>query len=593
MKKVLLVKLMILILLFAMLAGCTGGEQTTGNDIKQDVKNPDTFVHATKGVETLDNHLMSSVDATGVSQNVHDSLLAGEVGEDIEPSLSVEVPSEDNNLINIKENGKVTIEFPLREGVKFHNGDILTPEDVKYTFMRGIVSGRFFEISGSLIGKANYKDLVEEIGEDKAFEKLDTAIAVKNNSVVFNLIEPFQVFLDITADNGRRFGIMNKSWCIENGAWDGTKENIEEIISLTVEDSPLHDKMMGTGPFKFSSWDPDERLVLERFDDYWKGPAQVERVVRRVVPDDDTAVLLLQQGDVDFADLTKPDLKRIEGREGVKVIKDVPAAQLIKINFNFDIQGDRYRGSGELGDGIPADFFSDLDLRRAFAHSFDHDTFVDDVLLGAGKTPYGPVLVDFPTANPENPRYELDLEKAEKYFKKAWNGEVWEKGFKFTIPYSADCYHRPYALEILKDGLRQINPEFKIELASMPWSSYLGAWQDRIMPISVIGILPRYDHPYYSLSHHMYSRGTYPPLQGYVEMAEEKYDPLIKELGRTLDEERIEELSHELQRLAYEDAHSIFHYQVVAQFAMRDWIQGYQQSPFPAVVDYYHISKGY
>lgn len=557
------------------------------------IKNPDTFVEATRNsIETLDPHFMLSSATTCIAYNVYDSLLSSKADGSLEPLLATQVPSLENKLITILEDGKTTITFPIREGVKFHNGAVLTPEDIKYTFTRGIIVGAKTNLSQPLTGKGSFKGLIEEVGLEKAYSILDAAITVDQHSVTFHLTKTFAPFLEIIADNGMSYGIMNKEWCVTQGAWPGTAESLAAHVDMTIDKDPLHDKMMGTGPFKVHSWLKGDRLILDRFDDYWRGPAQMKRVVRQVITDNAVSVQYLQRGDVDFFCLSLPDLQQVEGYEGIRVVKGIPSSQLIKINFNFDIQQEKYLGSGTLGsDGTPSDFFSDLDVRKGFSYAFDYETFVDDVLMGTGKKPYGPVLIGFPTANPENPQYTFDIDKATAHLKKAMAGQVWEKGFKLTIPYSAGSTHRQRALEILKANLKQINPKFKLELTSLPWAAYVGTINDRSIPMSIFGILPKYRHPYAALSYHMRSDDFYAGAEGYAELARTKYDPLIEELAGTFDTDKTKELSQELQRMSYEDALAIFHYQVIGQVAMRDWVKGYSTQPFPFLVDYYDLHK--
>jgi peptide/nickel transport system substrate-binding protein len=558
-----------------------------------EVKNPDTFVETTRNsIETLDLNFMVSTATTCIAYNVYDALLSNKPGRGVEPSLATVVPTIENNLIKIQENGDTTITFPIRGGVKFHNGALLRPEDVKYTMTRGIIVGAESTLCMPLTGEGTFNKLVEKVGLEKAYNIIDEAITVEGDNVTFHLKKTFSPFLDIIADNGRAFGIMNKAWCVEQGAWPGTFESVKDHISLTADKNVLHDKMMGTGPFKLQSWEKGERLILERFDDYWQGPAKISRVVRWVITDDAVALQYLQKGDVDFAALSLTDIQQVDGYPGITVIKDIPSSQLIKMNFNFDIQRDKYLGSGELGDdGTPSDFFNDLDVRKGFSYAFDYQTFIDDVLLGAGRKPYGPVLIGFPTANPDNLQYSFDLEKAKEHLKRARNGEVWEKGFKLTVPYSAGSTHRQRALEILQANLKKINPKFKLVLTSLPWAAYVGSINDSEMPISIFGILPSYRHPYAALSYHMHSGDFYATKMGYSALAQEKYDPLLKEMTATFDDLQVKELSYKLQSLSSEDALAIFHYQVLGQVAMRDWIKGYTVQPFPFLVDYYQIAK--
>lgn len=87
-------------------------------------------------------------------------------------------------------------------------------------------------------------------------------------------------------------------------------------------------------------------------------------------------------------------------------------------------------GSGKLdGEGIPADFFSDINVRKAFMHAFDRDLYREDVLQNIDSVPSNPNVVGLPYAI-DVPVYEYDLEKAADYMKKAWGGEVWKKASK-------------------------------------------------------------------------------------------------------------------------------------------------------------------
>jgi len=571
-----------------------------GGAMAQSVNSPGTFIKATiNSVETLDPQFMLSSATTELSFNVYDSLLDHPQGdlETLIPGLASVVPTADNGLIVVAENGTTYITFPIRTGVKFHNGAVLTPEDVAYTFKRALlVGGQASSINmlcQNLLGKASFSDLVDEVGYDAAYAQLDAMVTVADNSVTFKLPKPFVPFLGILADGGSGTGILNKAWCIEQGCWPGTKETGQAHMNKTMEDDPLFGAMNGTGPFMLASWEPMERVVLERFDGYWQGAPALERVIRRIVEDTQTAILMLKNGDVDFTTVDVADLPQVQGAEGVTVLDNLPSTWLMKINFVMDIAANSsFIGNGTLGDGgIPTDFFSDLDLRKAFQYSFDWDTYINEVFLGAALKPYGPVLIGFPTANPDNPQYYFDLTKAEEYFRKAWGGEVWEKGFHFTAVYSTGSTHRQRALEILKHGVESLNPKFRIDLASLPWAAHVAAIQNKQLPFSLFGMLPDVFDPYLPLFEHMHSAGGYANWSGYVELAKREFDPLIDELGSNYDPDRRRELSYELQRLDYEYSLSIFHFQAVEHVAMRDWVDGYYVGPFPFNLDFYALSK--
>jgi len=568
----------------------------------QSITNPDTFVKvAIHTIESLDPQFHTGSTSAEITGNICDTLFDHVEGDinTVAPALATVVPTIENGLITEAADGTTFIVCPIREGVKFHNGAVLTPEDVEYTFERAALVGGIYTtlsmIYKPLLGMGVFSDLVDDVGYDEAFDMLDRAIEVQGNSIVFRLIEPFGPFLNLITGDISGMVIFNKAWCVEQGCWPGTKETGQEHMNLVLEDDPLFDKAMGTGPFKLLSWEQGERIVLERFDDYWKGPAKLARVIREVVPDNMTGLLMVKAGDADLIEVDVADLGLAEGSPGVTVLTDLATPWLMKMNFNFDIaEGSQYIGDGQLGEtGIPTDFFTDLDLRKAFQYSFDWDAYINDVFLGHAKTPYGPVLVGMPTANPDNPRYYYDADKATEHFKKAWAGAVWENGFKMTLLYSAGSTHRQRAIEVLKARVEALNPKFHIELASLPWASFLGTMKNHEMPISLFGLVPSAFDPWVVLYRHMHSEASFAIDHGYTELAKEKYDALIDELATAMDVGRRTELSYELQRLSYEDSLSIFHFQAVLHLALRDWVQGFYVGVHPFNTDFWPLYKAY
>ncbi len=568
----------------------------------QEIKNPDTFIKVTyNSVETLDPQFMISSATTEISDNVMNSLLDHPQGqmEVFIPSLSEIVPSLDNGLLTIADDGTTFVTFVIRSGVTFHEGGTLTAEDVEYTFERALLVGAIYEnypmLAISLLGM-DFATLVDEVGYDAAFDQLDAAIEASDRSVTFRLPKPFVPFLGIVADSGAGTGILDKEWCIQQGCWDGTKGTGQDHMGLTLEGDPLFDKMNGTGPFKLVTWEPGERIVLERFEDYWEGPAKIKRIVRQIVTDNQAAILLFNNGDADFYDIVDPAaIPQIKGTPGVVVHEGLPVTMLRKINFNMDVaEGSQYVGSGQLdGEGIPSDFFADKDIRLGFLYAFDYDAFINEVMLGASLKPYGPVLIGFPTANPDNPTYSLDMEKAEEHFRAAWGGEVWEKGFTFIATYSAGSTHRQRCMEILQTNLAAINPKFVIETAAVPWATYSAEFNNRVSLLTVMGFIPTVFDPYLTLFEHMHSSGGYPNRMGYAELATTKYDALVEELGSTFDMDRRTEISHQLQLWSYEDALAIMHQQGVQNIALRDWVQGWYATAAPFNIDFYPIYKAY
>lgn len=164
------------------------------------------------------------------------------------PRLATVVPSLENGLI--KDGGKTYI-FPIRKGVKFHNGAVLTPEDVEYSFKKGLIfdpAGRpMWMLWEALFEVYSLDEFVEKIVGKPLGELLDPSTKEPLPQYRKALIRVYTDYID---------------------------------PAIEKEESPLYAKAMGTGPFKLVEWDRAQmRVVLERFDDYWKGLANIKRVI--------------------------------------------------------------------------------------------------------------------------------------------------------------------------------------------------------------------------------------------------------------------------------------------------------------------------
>ena len=166
---------------------------------QQDMK--DSLVVAHKGeVESLDPVYSYDGVTHGMLINVYDTLLKfkGSSLTELEPSLAVAVPTKENGLIS--KDGR-TYTFPIRKGVKFHDGSELTPEDVRYSLLRFMLS----DVSGGpsslllepVLGVSSTRDDKGRITVD--FKDAAEAVRVDGDNVVVTLKRPFAPFLSIVA----------------------------------------------------------------------------------------------------------------------------------------------------------------------------------------------------------------------------------------------------------------------------------------------------------------------------------------------------------------------------------------------------------
>ncbi|MBA7525235.1 hypothetical protein ES705_17385 [subsurface metagenome] len=266
-KKILWLGLSFLLVAALVLASCDEvevvGEQEEEEEEEEEleIKNPNTFIYATiGGPDTLDPAYCYDTASAEIIQAVYEPLIFfdGESTSEFVPVLATEW--------NVSADGK-TYRFNIREGVKFHDGNDLTPSDVEYSFERGMVQDyvggpqwMFFE---PLFGPDTYSSRTD----DGLIPLVDikSKVEVDGDWVVFNLFAPYEPFLQILCSSWG--SIVDKEWSIDNGDWDGTQASYEELNDPAAGGSPLQAIMNGTGPFELERWEPgvDISLVRNRY----------------------------------------------------------------------------------------------------------------------------------------------------------------------------------------------------------------------------------------------------------------------------------------------------------------------------------------
>ena len=237
-----------------------------------------------------------------------------------------------------------------------------------------------------------------------------------------------------------------------------------------------------------------------------------------------------------------------------------------------------YIGSGLIdGEGIPADFFSDLDVRKGFCYAFDYDTYIADALQGQGVQRGAPVTDGLYGYDPATPMYSYNLALAEEHLKAAWDGEVWDKGFKFTLLYNAGNLPRKTACEILQENLFNINPLFVVSIAPIAWPTFLGKiWGTRDMPMFQIGWAPDYPHADNFIVPFMHSHGTFSGFQGYGDAAlDNQIAAAFQDTNPTTQQDKYDAL----QQRYYDDAPGIVLAQPIARRYFTQHISGFYHNP--------------
>ena len=158
-----------------------------------------------------------------------------------------------------------------------------------------------------------------------------------------------------------------------------------------------------------------------------------------------------------------------------------------------------YLGSNKLdGDGIPADFFQDVHIRKAFAYCFNWQALVDDVYSGEAVQAKSLVLPGMPGYDADAPYYTTDLEKCAAEFKLADvdkdgipagedTDDVWSVGFRLQMLYNTGNSTRQTVAEVLQTNLSSVNDKFVVEVLGLPWPAFLAAQNAYRIPIFIAG----------------------------------------------------------------------------------------------------------
>lgn len=506
----------------------------------------DTLVIQSAGdVPTMDPGVTYDTASSAIVDNMYETLLTYDGA-----SLTKLVP-----LLGTKwaiSNGGKTYTFDLRKNVKFHNGDTMTCADAQYTFQRNLVtnsgeSGNWF-ISESLLGTQN------NANDDKSVTWDKITAAVQCNAagqLVFNLPKVDPAFLAKLAYTGQ--AIVDKKYSASIGEWDGTEATWKTWVGKDLTGSNLAQKPNGTGPYKWVRNDANNYLFTA-FDGYWGKKASIKNIVRQKVPELAARQQALLRGDADIVEGggRSVDEAQIKGKPGVTWVDDLPNTSATAIIMNENIKGSSLLGSGKLdGKGIPANFFSDVNVRRAFSYSFNPTQYISDVQKGKGLQRTMLLPDSFPGYDAKVKKYNFDAAKATQYFKQAWGGNLWKNGFVLTANYRANTPASQTAMEILKKNIEAINPKFKVNLQGKQWSEMLAASKRGEEAMILIAWAPDYADPDNFMYTYYASDGFYSPRSNFKDASVDKW---LKAARTTVNQAERNRLYSLVGNRAYEQA---------------------------------------
>jgi peptide/nickel transport system substrate-binding protein len=591
------------------------------------IKNSDTYISVgiADYIETLDPAAAYDTSSGSVLFNVYETLifLDGPHPDKFVPYLATEVPSVENGLI--KDEGKTYI-FPIRQGVKYHYGPVkdaqgqeisgsglLTPEDVEYSFERGLLQDRSggpqWMLLEPLVGTTSLLDYAKQIeielhsekkaddlktmddispeGLQEVCKRVKATVEVEGPNAVFHLKEPFSPFIQILANHWS--SILDREWVmaeikdtegkvIKKPGWDGSCETWRKFYDPPMEESELFNITNGTGPYFLERWRRNEEISYRIFKNYWRESAKLNVNVK-FVREWATRLLMLQQGDADAVSVRAADRGQVYplvDQGAVTMYKDLPDRCLTFWMPNPQVSdlNNPYIGSGKLdGDGIPPDFFSDIDVRKGFAHAFDWDIYIKEALEGDSVQVKTIMLKELSAYNNEITYYQLDLEKAAEHFKKAWGGQVWEKGFKLWMPHISGGSKT--ALDILQKNLASVNSKFKLEILEIQSTQDTQDFNNDKKPFDAAGWCEDYHDPHNWAFPLLGSTGYFGRFLEHDPAVQKQIDDLILKARRELDPEKRKQIYYEIEQINYDQALLIPIEQGVFKRFTRSWVKGF------------------
>lgn len=349
-------------------------------------------------LDSLDPHKAVSAGVNEVMFNIFEGLVkASPDGEVVEAVASDYSISEDG----------LTYTFTLREGVTFHNGDPVTVEDVVYSLERCAGS----ESDGTAL--------------ITAFSNVTQIQAVDDRQVTITLAEPSLEFLySLTAA------------IIPAGSGD------------TIAQNPV-----GTGPFQFVSYTPQDSLVMENYAGYWGQPAYLDQVTFRIITNSDTLVMSLQSGSLDMAiHVPNTQASQVEGR--FQVVEDtMKLVQALYLN----------------NDVAP---FDDVRVRQALCYAIDVEQIIDFVCDGAGVAVGTSMYPAFSKYHMEElaQAYPTDVEKAKQLLAEAG----YPDGFTMEITVPSNYTQHVQTAEVIAEQLKAVG--ITATLVPVEWET----WVDQV-----------------------------------------------------------------------------------------------------------------
>ncbi|MCD7835222.1 MAG: ABC transporter substrate-binding protein [Lachnospiraceae bacterium] len=506
------------LLILAALGGCAGGtgessgdkpatESLTGSDTSTEsiqassdgeaVYGGSVVVGIQQDIDSLDPHKATAAGTKEILFNIFEGLVkADENGNLIDAVASAHTISDDGCVYT----------FTLRDNIKFHNGDVVSAEDVKYSLERA---------SGLLDGTP----LISTLSTIQSVDILDEkTVQVTVGGANPELIYSFTAAI-IPAGSGE----------------DETANPV------------------GTGPFSFVSYTPQEGIVLARNDDYWQeGLPYLDEVTFKIVTSADTALLELQGGSIDiYPYLTESQAADLRGSfQILSAPSDVVQALFLN---------------------NAAEPLDDVRVRQAIAYALDKDS-VNDFVAGGNGTLIGsamlPTLKDFYVDTNDTYGTGANVEKAKELLADAG----YPDGFDLEIMIPSNYEFHMQTGEVVVEQLKEVGINAVIN--SVEWSTWLDqCYNGRQYTATICGITCDMTPGY------LLNRFQTDSKKNFINYSNSEYDELYAKAQECTTLEERAEYYKQLQTILTDDAGTAFIMAPPITVAVNQKLSGYTFYP--------------
>ncbi len=361
------------------------------------------------------------------------------------PRMIKRLPSLENGLIKINPDGSVSITFELRKGMKWHDGHPVTARDAKFQWE--------VMVSEAPITSNYFEKLVQRVDiiDDYTFT-IHLPYPVPGMELGSSVYAYYYGWFQLPEHIFREDFEKAKA----TGKWD---EFVQKVMF-----NPIM-----TGPYKFKEYVEGQYIVLEAFDDYYMGRPNIDRIVMKIIPDQDVIFASTLKGEIDFGRYTlnlQQSLQLQKEKGDIFNVYFTPNVALWTLDLNF-------RDPNDLSKPHP--LFSDIRVRQAMLYAIDRQQLNEIVFQGLGQIMDTWItelhIMRDALKSDKIKKYPYDPKKAEQLlaeagWKKNRQGLLEKDGkiFEFTMIAGAGNPQTELMAQLIQAMLKKVGISMKIEL---------------------------------------------------------------------------------------------------------------------------------